>query len=153
MDDSEGKRIAYGPDQEWYSDNWRKQSGCGPTSAAIQTAYLAISNPAFRALYAGQTISKSEFVPHMDVIFEHVTPGIMGLNRLSTFYEAVQKYAASVGVNLTPHVFEVNGISLSCAGISENWPNLSAQGWKMIVQLRFLPFRTEQKKSFNPGIG
>ena len=34
-------RVCRGADQEWYRHKWQRLAGCGPTAAAVMTAYLS----------------------------------------------------------------------------------------------------------------
>ena len=99
----------FGGAQEWYSSEWGRKAGCGPTCAANLSAYLALTCPALRALYSGDTMDRVAFTRHMEEIFPFVTPGPMGLNRVELFSEGVAAFAAGRGVLLVPHVFAVTG--------------------------------------------
>lgn len=99
----------FGGAQEWYSFDWGRRAGCGPTCAANLTAYLALTRPELRALYSGERMDRDGFVRHMEEIYPFVKPGSMGLNRVELFSEGVTAFAASRGVKLTPHVFAVTG--------------------------------------------
>jgi hypothetical protein len=107
--EDEGTAAHYGGDQEWYGEEWRRMAGCGPTSAANVTAYLALTRPALRGLYAGEDMRRSLFTAHMEELYRYVTPGNMGLNRPEMFTQGVEAFAASRGLTLVPHLFEVHG--------------------------------------------
>ena len=51
--------------QEWYSSEWGRRAGCGPTCAANLSAYLALTRPELRALYHGKDMDRVEFLRHM----------------------------------------------------------------------------------------
>lgn len=99
----------FGGDQEWYADDRRRMAGCGPTCAANVTAYLALTRPAMRPLYLGADMRKNSFTEHMEALYPYVTPGNMGLNRPEMFTEGTVAFAASRGVTLRAHLFEVSG--------------------------------------------
>jgi hypothetical protein len=105
--DSQTCQSYFGGAQEWYSFEWGRKAGCGPTCSANLTAYLALTNPALRGLYSGERMDRNEFLKHMDEIYPFVKPGPMGLNRVELFSEDVVTFAASRGILLTPHVFAV----------------------------------------------
>ena len=108
----EGEALSFshfGGDQEWYSENYQRMAGCGPTCAANVTAYLALTRPAMRPLYASADMRKCSFSDHMEALYPFVTPGNMGLNRPEMFTEGMVAFAASRGVKLLPHLFEVSG--------------------------------------------
>lgn len=103
---------SYGPDQIWFRNSWRQKSGCGPTAAALITAYLAMTRPSLRALYPAQKMDKASFSDHMETMFTFVTPGVMGLNRLEPFAEGVKTFAFRKGVSLYSHILQINGIEM-----------------------------------------
>jgi len=105
--DSLTLKSYFGGAQEWYSSEWGRRAGCGPTCAANILAYLALTHPALQALYSDKSMERTEFLRHMDEIFSFVTPGPMGLNRVELFADGVVAFAASRNVLLTPHVFAV----------------------------------------------
>ncbi len=107
--EDESQRAFFGGDQEWYRDEWHRRAGCGPTCAANLTAYLAMTRPALRALYAGEDMRKSAFSAHMEEIYQFVTPGSMGLNRVEMYTRGVTDFAASRDLALQAHTFEVHG--------------------------------------------
>jgi hypothetical protein len=101
--------IAYGGDQEWYLKFWNRKAGCGPTTAANITAYLALTNPQYRNLYLPQTLYKQDFSQHMDVLFNYVTPGFGGVNHINKFIDGLQRYSESLLLPYKIHSFSVDG--------------------------------------------
>lgn len=107
--DEGAQRTYFGGDQAWFQGEWHRRAGCGPTCAANQTAYLALTRPELRGLYAGADMGKAAFSAHMEEIYRFVTPGSMGLNRLEPYVRGVEEFAAQRGLRIRPHVFEVYG--------------------------------------------
>lgn len=107
--DLQTRQSYFGGAQEWYSSEWGRRAGCGPTCAANLSAYLALSRPALRALYHGKEMDRAEFLHHMEEIFPFLAPGPMGLNRVELFSEGMVTFAASRDILLVPHVFAVSG--------------------------------------------
>lgn len=107
--DLQTRQSYFGGAQEWYSSEWARKAGCGPTCAANLTAYLALTRPALGALYHGKDTDRIEFLGHMEEVFPFVAPGPMGLNRVELFSEDVVAFAASRDISLIPHVFPVTG--------------------------------------------
>jgi len=105
--DERTSKTSFGGNQEWYSTEWSRRAGCGPTSAANTLAYLALIRPELQALYSFATRSRSNFTLHMEDVYRFVTPATMGLNRTEMYTEGVQSFAHSRGISLTPHVFGV----------------------------------------------
>ena len=106
MEDTQGQ-IHFGGDQEWYLEDWHRMAGCGPTCAANVTAYLAMTRPELRALYAGEDMRKNLFSAHMEDLFRYVTPGTMGLNRVEMYTRGMAEFVGSRGLCLLEHTFEV----------------------------------------------
>jgi hypothetical protein len=107
--DETTRQSFFGGAQEWYSAEWRRRAGCGPTCAANLLAYLAFTRPEARRLYGYDSMSLSDFSGHMEEVYEFVTPGIMGLNRVEMFSEGSAAFARSRGISLQPQVFGVAG--------------------------------------------
>lgn len=104
-------KTSFGPNQEWYLDERARIAGCGPTSGALITAYLAASNPErYGALYQQPTFAYDDFVRHMQQMYRYLRPGAMGLNRLESYREGMEKYAADTKTTLKPLTFPVAGI-------------------------------------------
>ncbi|NLG23714.1 MAG: hypothetical protein GX558_00035 [Clostridiales bacterium] len=99
----------FGGDQAWYADEWRQKAGCGPTCAANVTAYLALTRPRLRSLYAGEDMRRDRFAAHMEEVYRFVTPGAMGLNKPEMLAGGVGAFARSRGLVLRPHLFSVRG--------------------------------------------
>ena len=110
--DKTKNKTYYGPDQAWFTDKWRTKAGCGPTSAALVTAYLAFTRPHLRALYAPSEMAQDDFISHMDDLFEFVTPGLMGLNKISLFTKGVTDFASSRNIRLISHKLDVEKVLL-----------------------------------------
>ena len=108
VDEKTGKAF-FGGFQEWYQSEWHQRAGCGPTCAANILSYLALTRPELNDLYRYETMNLSGFAQHMEEVYQFVTPGSMGLNRVEMFTDGVVNFAASRGVTLTPHVFDVPG--------------------------------------------
>lgn len=99
-------RVCRGADQEWYRHKWQRMAGCGPTAAAVMTAYLSRTR-GLTALCPLEELAVPAFVDHMEAVWEHVTPGPHGLNRVPMFTDGLAAYAAGRGVALTPRALEV----------------------------------------------
>jgi len=101
--------IAYGGDQAWYAKFWNRKSGCGPTTASNLTAYLALTHPPYRKLYAPDTMLKHDFQRHMETLFGYVTPGLGGVNHIRKFIAGVKRYTDELKLPVTIHSFSVDG--------------------------------------------
>lgn len=153
--DGKTNQSFFGGTQSWYSNEWRRKAGCGPTCAANLLAYMAFTRPELRALYGYESMNRCGFARHMEEVFEFVRPGTMGLHRVEMFSEGSVAFARSRGISLHPHVFCVSGnrdrnrnsvaelIEFVRLGLSSNCPlgflNLtrgkvkSIQGWHWVT--------------------
>lgn len=86
-------KTSRGADQEWYSTEWQRKAGCGPTTAATLLAYLSHTRSELGALYPSGGQCKADFADLMEKVWEHVTPGRLGLNSLRLFTEGVASFA------------------------------------------------------------
>ena len=98
---------SHGADQDWYSLPWRQRAGCGPTTASVQMAYLAALRPSLAALCPLEGREQGAFVTYMDKVWEYVTPGSHGLNRVEMYTDGVARFCGERGVRLVPRALEV----------------------------------------------
>ncbi len=100
--------VHHGGDQEWYADEWHRRAGCGPTTAATLSYYLAQRDETLRPLWPTASIrNREDFIRLMDRIWTFVTPGMGGLNRACMFTTGMERFAADCSVPLTAHVLEI----------------------------------------------
>jgi hypothetical protein len=101
----------YGADQYWFKNKLHGMSGCGPTTAALITMYMAVTFQQCAALYPyGQPVKKDEFIHHMTEVREYVKPGAMGLTDPTFFAQSTVEFAKNKGVELR---FEILSRSIS----------------------------------------
>lgn len=86
-------KTCRGADQEWYRDEWQRKAGCGPTTAATLLAYLSATRSEFSALYPSCSCCQADFLRFMEEVWEHVTPGKLGVNSLHLFSDGVRSLA------------------------------------------------------------
>ena len=86
----DGDRAWRGADQEWYADEWQRKAGCGPTTASHLVSYLADTRPGWGDLYPSHSRRKRDFLALMTEMWEHVTPGRMGVNTLHAFVRGLE---------------------------------------------------------------
>lgn len=89
----------YGCDQEWYSKPWQRLSGCGPTAASMMALYQTHPN------HSAKTMDEAKAV--MNELWNFVTPGFGGVNRLDRFYKGYEKYLASKQLSHQNHFLEI----------------------------------------------
>ena len=71
----------YGGNQEWYKEFFHKKAGCGPTTASTITMYES-----------KKKYNKNDFVELMEKMWDYITPGMMGLNKIELYDEGYNKY-------------------------------------------------------------
>ncbi len=101
---TDGNQDYFGADQRWFENKWHSVSGCGPTTAAQITMYMAKVFPETCApLYPyALPAQKSEFITHMNTVRPYVKPGPMGLNSTQKFANGTAAYAKERGVTIVP---------------------------------------------------
>jgi hypothetical protein len=84
------------------STSTKQGRGCGPVAAANITNYLAkIKSPAkYGALYSESTLTKTNFLTHMNTLYDYVSPGMLGKISVDGFASAVENYATYKKVTL-----------------------------------------------------
>lgn len=148
--------LSYGYNQEWYSDDWQRLAGCGPTTASQLLAYASFrdgfANPAEVSDVKGA-------LQWMEKIWSYVKPHHGGLYKTSWFEAGVAKYIEEHHLpyevkSLHIYPFKINRPSLEevgsfiQAGLSQdgpvaflnrhrgNEPELSTWHWVPLVGLR-----------------
>jgi hypothetical protein len=98
LDDEHTHKAYYGCNQEWYTTEWQRLSGCGPSTVCNIIAYL---NHTQSTLGLNQSCNNKEnSLLFMEEIWEYVTPTIKGIPTTKMFYEAVITYTKSKGLNV-----------------------------------------------------
>lgn len=97
-------QYSYGGNQNWWdSGSNQAERGCGPVAAANITNYLAkMKDPKkYGKLYSGNTWSLSDFMKHMNTLYDYINPGMFGEVSVSDFASKVERYAQDKGVSLS----------------------------------------------------
>jgi len=95
----------YGCSQIWYSSEWQRRAGCGPSTASNLFHYLIHSNPLLDRAQIDN--SKEAIVALMKEIWEYITPGFLGVNKTKIFYKGFLAYAKMQGINIEQACFNV----------------------------------------------
>ena len=104
---SETADPAYGCNQNWFTERWQRQAGCGPSTAATILYYLARSLDFHDLLYSASSYAREDFKHFMSDIWNYVTPGHMGVNEASVLAGGVIRYAAGHGIILRSEIYKV----------------------------------------------
>lgn len=95
----ESAKIYYGCNQEWYSTEWQRLSGCGPSVAANIVFYL-------EAL--GKTSNNKEtMLMLMEESWGYVTPTSEGIPTTKMFCDAMKLYALAKGLQVESGCFDL----------------------------------------------
>lgn len=102
----DGNTTYFGADQSWYPNRWHNVSGCGPTTAALITMYMAqVFSATCAPLYPyARPANKDDFTAHMGEVRSFLKPGCMGLKSTAQFASGTSAYAKSKGVNIVPFI-------------------------------------------------
>lgn len=87
--DENTQNTCYGCNQAWYSTDWQRRAGCGPSVACNLFHYLIRSGNAIH--------NKETWVSLMEEAWEYVTPTPRGMPSTKLFYESVHSYAKAKG--------------------------------------------------------
>ncbi|MGN6712281.1 hypothetical protein [Anaerocolumna jejuensis] len=109
----------FGGDQEWYEKKWNKDAGCGATSAANLSAYLAASGKGLKNLYPYETMEKSDFTKQMEDLILYVTPGAMGVNHVKKFTDGFDRFLKERNAALTAKVLTTDKVPKAERKLSE----------------------------------
>lgn len=87
----------YGGNQSWYTSPYKTGNSCGAVAAANMMAYLAKEYFSYSDLYAYSDLdnsyfSKTNFLSHMETMYDYLSPTIIGVSSLSQFRNGVNDY-------------------------------------------------------------
>ena len=92
--------ISYGGSQDWYTKEWNQKAGCGPTAASNLVWYLSKTRESIKHLCTHDGSVRAGFSDIMSDMWGYVTPGSMGVNKVSMLAKGVVRYAAERGIGL-----------------------------------------------------
>lgn len=113
-----GHAVFYGAHQEWYTQEWQRKSGCGPTVCATLLWYLSQTRESLAALCPYANYDKEDFIKLMHEVWHYVTPGRMGVNTTAIFTAGATRYARDKGASLATDVLEVPKTASKRPGIA-----------------------------------
>jgi hypothetical protein len=111
FDIEDGDNISYGGSQGWYNREWSQKAGCGPTTASNIVWYLASTRENLKCLCEHDGFCRAGFVDIMSDMWGYVTPGSMGVNKISMLTKGIISYAAQRGAVLKAQSFPVPRIA------------------------------------------
>lgn len=95
-----------GGSQLWYSNFFRRLSGCGPTAASNMIWYLGRLHPELD-FHIGEGGMLLEYKTLQKEMFRYVTPGFKGVDTAAKFTKGFLQYGLKHGVLFHEHVLEI----------------------------------------------
>lgn len=107
--DSDSCEIFCGSDQEWFTTERQRLTGCGPSAAANILFYIERKE---NADCCGR--SKADLLSFMDEAWQSVTPGRNGIPSTALFQEKLEQYARLHDRRFQYSVLDVSPQQLKC---------------------------------------
>ena len=113
----------YGGNQSWYTSPYKTGNSCGAVAAANMMAYLAKEYSSYSDLYAYSDLnssyfSKTNFLKHMETMYDYLKPTIIGVSSLSQFRNGVNDYMYdTLGGRISYNDFTVSRYSTIVDGL------------------------------------
>ena len=109
---SDNGKIYTGGSQEWYTNDWHRKAGCGPTVASNLVWYIYRTSSGLKLQpelisYSRENSGQNSFLELMDEMITFITPTLRGVNTSAIFYEGFIKYGEKHGVKFAPSVLEI----------------------------------------------
>lgn len=79
--------------QDWYTDEWRRKAGCGPTTATCLLAYCLGRDGKWPI-----PLTVAEAATYMDRVWEYVTPSYGGLYKTRWMADGLRCWLADAGI-------------------------------------------------------
>ena len=98
--------ISFGCNQDWYTTEWQRRSGCGPTVAT--NIILSLKQNSTNYVRLIEMNSKANCLSLMGKIWGYVTPTNRGINTLELFYQGMMEYAKSENMKLCYHFCNID---------------------------------------------
>lgn len=107
-----GEMVYQGPNQSWYKEAFQRTAGCGPTACSNIMWYLSKTRQNYQNLcpYDGSTYDG--FLSLMEDMWNYVTPGFMGVNKLEMLMDGAISYGKERGINLKCSTYGVPGTKI-----------------------------------------
>ena len=92
--------VGYGGNQEWFSQNMKKNAGCGCTCGANLAAYYASNHPEMAGIYDGNSkkFDQAEYVNAMEEMYTYMKPGLIGYPYAKRFGRQFVRFCRERGV-------------------------------------------------------
>ena len=90
--DEGAQTTYYGCNQEWYTTDWQRRAGCGPSAACNIVCYLTRIGKRFN--------SKKKWIAMMEESWKYVTPTRRGIPTTKLFCDSMLSYTEAKGLNV-----------------------------------------------------
>lgn len=101
--DEDDRTIFYGFDQRWYTSEWQRRAGCGPTVAANIVNYLNCTCRGGSQL----PLTKQEALALMEEVYQYVTPTPRGIPSTKLLHDKLLDYAQGMGLKMEVEVLNI----------------------------------------------
>ena len=91
----EAAQISCGCSQDWYSDEWQRRAGCGPSTFTNVLWYTG------RRAADAESTGKPGFIALMENVWEFVTPGERGIPSTEKLVSGITAYTQRHGLDIT----------------------------------------------------
>lgn len=114
--DEKTNETFLGSNQEWYSDEFQRHAGCGPSVASNLIQYLLCNKE-----LTGDVASKSNFLALMEEVWCYVTPiEGRGLPSTDLFYRSLLDYSRDKGFHVCRFaILDMHTPGSTCPKLSE----------------------------------
>jgi hypothetical protein len=92
--DADTGEVYYGCSQDWYGDEWKRMSGCGPAAASNIFIY------SWRMSSEGRMMERRDAVSFMDDVWNFVTPTERGIPTTEMLHKRVASFGESRGLRV-----------------------------------------------------
>lgn len=149
--DMEGPNgLEYGCNQGWYPHFWKRQSGCGPSTASNQFAYLANTVDGAENLCVIQApFDKDHFLKQMLALWRYITPGMGGVNSTAYYAKGGVEFAKSRGFHTIPFVFDVTPCNKPRKNTLEEAVTFIKEGLEKECPVAFLNLDNGEEKTLH----
>ncbi len=127
--DESTQDINCGCNQAWYTTDWQRRAGCGPSVASNLFGYL------FSEL--NNSNNKENWLSLMEDVWEYVTPTTRGMPTTQLFYDSSLAYAMAKGLKIKYEYCDVPE-EASCRPIFQEIVHFIENGLNEDVPVAFL---------------
>ena len=91
--------TSYGGNQDWFSDYWMREGGCGAETACDVSVYLAVYRGIPRAYPFRIPAVREDYVEFSEIMRPYLSPRWTGIDRLDIYIDGFGSYLRDRGVD------------------------------------------------------